>query len=104
MGYRNSPGEASFSGMGNFLLSSRLEEDQIILSLGGDAGAAQTYDLKTGKLVWRGEPSERGVYLSPTILNFIGEEHLFVAVEGSIIGLDPKNGKTRWKHPWKIFS
>ena len=78
-------------------------KDQIILSLGGDAGAAQTYDLKTGKLVWRGEPSERGVYLSPTILNFIGEEHLFVAVEGSIIGLDPKNGKTRWKHPWKIF-
>ena len=77
--------------------------NQIFLSLGGDAGAAQAYDLKTGKLVWRGEPSERGVYLSPTILNFLGEEHLVVAVEGAILGLDPKNGKTKWKHPWKIF-
>ena len=78
-------------------------KNKIILSLGDEAGAAQAYDLKTGKLVWHCEPSERGVYLSPTILNFLGEEHLIVAVEGSIIGLDPKNGKTRWKHPWKIF-
>ena len=78
-------------------------KNQIILSLGGDSGAAQAYDLKTGKLVWRGEPSDRGTYLSPTILSLLDEEHLIVAVEGAILGLDPINGITRWKHPWKIF-
>ena len=77
--------------------------DQIIVSLGGDTGAAQAYDIKTGKLLWRGEPSERGTYLSPAILPLLGEKHLIVAVEGSILGLDPMNGKTKWKHPWKIF-
>ena len=77
--------------------------NKIILSLGGDTGAAQAYDLKTGKLVWRGEPSERGTYLSPAILNLLGEDHLVVAVEGAILGLDPINGKTMWKYPWKIF-
>ena len=69
---------------------------QILLSLGGDTGAAQAYDLKTGKLVWRGKPSERGTYLSPAILNLLGEEHLIVAVEGAILGLDPMNGKTKF--------
>ncbi len=78
-------------------------KDQIILSLGGETGAAQSYDFKTGKLNWRSEPSERGTYLSPTILTLLGKEHLVVAVEGSILGLDPKSGKTRWEHPWKIF-
>ena len=78
-------------------------KDQVILSLGGKAGAAQAYDLKTGRLIWRGEPSERGTYLSPEILPLLGEGHLIVAVEGSILGLDPETGKTRWKYPWKIF-
>ena len=77
--------------------------DQIIVSLGGDTGAAQAYDIKTGKLLWRGEPLKRGTYLSPAILPLLGEKHLIVAVEGSILGLDPMNGKTKWKHPWKIF-
>jgi outer membrane protein assembly factor BamB len=43
------------------------------------------------------------VYLSPTILTLLGEDHLITAVTGQIVSLDPNSGKTRWEHPWKIF-
>ena len=78
-------------------------KNKIILSHGGEVGAAQAYDLNSGKLIWQGEPSERGTYLSPTILNLLGENHLIVAVEGAILGLDPETGIKKWEHPWKIF-
>jgi len=78
-------------------------KNKIILSLGGEAGAAQAYDLKSGRSIWRGESSERGTYLSPTILNLLDEDHLIVAVEGSILGLDPETGIKKWEQPWKIF-
>jgi outer membrane protein assembly factor BamB len=78
-------------------------KNKIILSLGGEVGAAQAYDLKSGRSIWRGESFERGTYLSPTILNLLDEDHLIVAVEGSILGLDPETGIKKWEQPWKIF-
>ena len=50
-----------------------------------------------------GSLTGNSVYISSSILNLLGEEHLLAAIEGKIAGLNPKNGKTLWEKPWKIF-
>ena len=54
-------------------------------------------------LVWESDLSGKGVYISSSVLTLLGEDHLLAAVEGKIAGLNPKNGKTLWEKPWKIF-
>lgn len=78
-------------------------KELIILNLGGEDSAVQAYSSQTGKLVWTSKLNGRGVYLSPTILKLLGEEHLIAAVEGKVVGIDPENGSTLWEKPWKIF-
>jgi len=75
----------------------------VIVSPGGEHGAVKSYSAKSGKLLWQSQLSGRGVYMSPTILTLLGEDHLITAVTGKIVSLDPNNGKTRWEYPWKIF-
>jgi len=77
--------------------------DLIILNLGGENGAVRAYSTKDGKLAWKSDLSGKGVYISSSILKLLGENHLLAAVEGKIAGLNPKNGKTLWEKPWKIF-
>jgi outer membrane protein assembly factor BamB len=78
-------------------------KNQVIVNPGGESGAVKSYSVQTGKLLWQSQLSGRGVYLSPTILSLLGEDHLITAVTGKIVSLDPHTGKTRWEHPWKIF-
>ena len=78
-------------------------KDLVILNLGGEDSAVQAYSSQTGKLVWASKLTGRGVYLSPTIIELHGEEHLVAAVEGKVVGLDPEDGETLWEKPWKIF-
>jgi outer membrane protein assembly factor BamB len=78
-------------------------KEQVIVNPGGESGAVKSYSAQSGKLLWQSQLSGRGVYLSPTILSLLGEDHLITAVTGKIVSLDPHTGKTRWEHPWKIF-
>ena len=75
----------------------------IILNPGGDNSAAQAYAKDSGDLIWTSSLHGRGVYMSPDILSLLGEDHLVVALEGKIAGLNPNNGDTLWEKPWKIF-
>ena len=77
--------------------------DLIILNLGGEKSAVRAYSINDGKLVWESDLSGKGVYISSSILTLLGEDHLLAAVEGKIAGLNPKDGKTLWEKPWKIF-
>ncbi len=77
--------------------------NMIILSLGGEKAAVKAYSIHTGDEVWQSQASGEAVYLSPEILSLLGEDHLIVSMVGKIISLDPKNGKTLWEKPWKIF-
>ena len=77
--------------------------DLIILNLGGENGAVRAYSTKDGKLAWKSDLSGKGVYISSSILNLLGENHLLAAVEGKIAGLNPNDGKTLWEKSWKIF-
>ena len=78
-------------------------DDLIIVSPGGKAGAVKAYDVTTGEPRWTSELKGAGVYLSPTVLDLLGEKYLMAAVEGKLAGLNPTNGNTLWEHPWKIF-
>jgi outer membrane protein assembly factor BamB len=78
-------------------------DELIILNLGGKKGAVCAYSINDGKLAWESDLSGKGVYISSSILDLLGENHLLAAVEGKIAGLNPKNGKTLWEKPWKIF-
>lgn len=84
-------------------LSPMLWNDRIILNLGGEHSAAQAYSKNSGDLIWSSRLQGRGVYLSPEILPLLGEDHLLIAVEGKVAGLNPNNGDTLWEKPWKIF-
>ena len=75
----------------------------IILNLGGEKSAVRAYSINDGNLVWESDLSGKGVYISSCVLTLLGEDHLLAAVEGNIAGLNPKNGKTLWEKPWKIF-
>ena len=75
----------------------------IILNLGGEKSAVRAYSINDGNLVWESDLSGKGVYISSCVLTLLGEDHLLAAVEGEIAGLNPKNGKTLWEKPWKIF-
>ena len=84
-------------------ISPLIWNDMIVLSLGGESAAVVAYSIDSGEQVWQSEVSGKGVYLSPEVLRLLNEDHLLVSVVGKIVSLDPKNGKTLWEKPWKIF-
>ena len=84
-------------------ISPLIWNDMIILNLGGETSAAKAYSTETGQEIWASQLSGRGVYLSPEIIKLLNEEHLIIAVEGKIAGLNPRDGKTLWEKTWKIF-
>tara|TARA_B100000035_G_scaffold3190_2_gene2732 strand:+ start:644 stop:1894 length:1251 start_codon:yes stop_codon:yes gene_type:complete len=84
-------------------ISPLIWNDMIILSLGGEVSAVKAYSIKSGKKVWQSEVAGKAVYLSPEVLRLLDEDHLIVSLVGKIVSLDPKNGKTLWEKPWKIF-
>jgi outer membrane protein assembly factor BamB len=78
-------------------------KNQVIVNPGGESSAVKSFSAQSGELLWQSQLSGRGVYLSPTILTLLGEDHLITAVTGKIVSLDPHTGTTRWEYPWKIF-
>ena len=84
-------------------ISPLIWNDMIILNLGGETSAAKAYSTETGQEIWASQLDGKGVYLSPEIIKLLNEEHLIIAVEGKIAGLNTSDGKTLWEKPWKIF-
>ena len=77
--------------------------DLVIMTPGGEKGAARAYHADSGKPAWVSGFHGEGVYLSPSILTLFGQEQLITAVSGKIAFLDPRTGQTSWAGPWKIF-
>ena len=84
-------------------ISPLIWNDMIILSLGGEKSAVKAYSINSGEQIWQSEVAGKAVYLSPEVLRLLDEDHLIVSLVGKIVSLDPKNGKTLWEKPWKIF-
>jgi outer membrane protein assembly factor BamB len=77
--------------------------DLVIVTPGGEKGAARAYQAGSGELAWSSDFHGEGVYLSPSVFNLLGTEQLITAVSGKIAFLDPRSGQTSWAGPWKIF-
>jgi outer membrane protein assembly factor BamB len=77
--------------------------DLVIVTPGGEKGAARAYHTDSGKPAWVSSFHGEGVYLSPSVMTLLGKEHMITAVSGQIASLDPRTGKTSWIGPWKIF-
>jgi outer membrane protein assembly factor BamB len=77
--------------------------DLVIVTPGGEKGAARAYRTNSGELAWSSDFHGEGVYLSPSIITLLGQEQVITAVSGKIASLDPSSGKTLWERPWKIF-
>ncbi len=75
----------------------------VIVTPGGEKGAARAYHSGSGKPAWVSDFHGEGVYLSPCILNLLERDQLVTAVSGRIAFLEPLSGRTNWEAPWKIF-
>ena len=75
----------------------------VIVTPGGEKGAARAYHSGSGKPAWVSDFHGEGVYLSPCIINLLGRDQLVTAVSGRIAFLEPLSGRTNWEAPWKIF-
>jgi len=84
-------------------ISPLIWNDMIILSLGGENSAVKAYSINSGEQIWQSEVAGKAVYLSPEVFRLLDEDHLIVSLVGKIVSLNPKNGKTLWEKPWKIF-
>ena len=85
------------------MISPLIWNDMIILNLGGETSAAKAFQRKLEREIWASQLSGRGVYLSPEIIKLLNEEHLIIAVEGKIAGLNPRMAKPYGKRLGKFF-
>jgi outer membrane protein assembly factor BamB len=84
----------------NFSMSPVIEDDLVILPIGGNGGTVAAFE-KSGKkatLVWRSkEITDAAAYNSVVPLTFGGVRQCLVFTDKQIAGLDVKTGKVLWK-------
>jgi len=83
--------------------------DLVIVAPQTPSAGVVAYEKTTGKLTWK-SPALSGIagYVSPSIVNIAGEDHLIMitgsvgrgrtARDGSVNGLDPRTGKVLWTY------
>jgi hypothetical protein len=72
--------------------------DLVIVNAADDSDSLRALDQSTGKLVWqRPSPAFEGSAVSPIVVGEQGSEVLVMVLAGSVWGLDPKTGATRWE-------
>ena len=84
-----------------FAGSPLIEGDLLVVEVGGGAGTqVAALDKSSGKTVWTGGDDKAG-YASPVALDLDGQRQVAVFGGTGVAGLDFKDGKVLWKHPWK---
>jgi outer membrane protein assembly factor BamB len=74
----------------------------LILAPGGpNDRSVVAYDKRTGERRW-GTRTEPAAYSSPMLADLAGRSQLIVAVQDSVLGLDPTTGNELWSFPWTI--
>ncbi|MCW0483824.1 PQQ-binding-like beta-propeller repeat protein [Gaoshiqia sediminis] len=109
-------GAGGFAPRGNFPIwaisqNPLIYDDLLVLaSQAPDAGVV-AYNKNTGNLVWKTPNLGNENYASPTVIEIHGEDHIVMVISstnpigrrdtpktpGSIVGIDPANGKILWK-------
>jgi len=73
-----------------------IEGDLIIVEAAGRGATLVAFDRKTGREVWASLDSKAN-YSSPIVIDQAGQRVLVLWVHGSVLGVDPANGKLLWE-------
>ena len=76
-------------------------DGRVVVQVGSDIHGGQILGLNpaTGATEWEWKGLGPG-YASPVVIDLGGQTHLVAMTEGSIVGLDAKNGKELWSVPF----
>lgn len=66
----------------------------------GNGSGIVAFDKKTGKEKWKSS-DELSSYSSPVLATLHDKKTVLYFARGGLIGLDPENGKERFKFPWR---
>jgi outer membrane protein assembly factor BamB len=73
---------------------------QIICLVGGEGTSVVSFDIKSGKELWRSLATAEIAYSPPTLIEDGGKKQLIAWLSETLNGLDPDNGKPLWMVPY----
>lgn len=80
-------------------------DDKVIVLTGHPAGkqggGVIAYNRTNGEPAWQ-SVQEKIAYASPALAELNGSRQLLIFSGFHFLGLDPADGKIRWKHPWNV--
>lgn len=77
-----------------------IERGLVIVQIGGEGNACLVaFDAKSGEERWRALPDQAS-YSAPIVIEQAGTRVLVAYTGDRVVGLDPKNGKLHWSHPF----
>jgi outer membrane protein assembly factor BamB len=77
-----------------------VENDLLIVQIGGEGACLVAFDKRTGKERWRALP-DNASYSAPIVIEQAGRRVLVCWTGDSVAGLNPSSGEVYWQHPFK---
>ena len=85
-----------------------LDGDRLFVNLGGTnpggthlgTGFTFAIDKRSGEVLWK-SPTDGGAYAAARTAEIDGARQLFVFHRGGLSCFDPKDGREKWKFPWR---
>jgi outer membrane protein assembly factor BamB len=77
-----------------------IDGNNIIVQGGAGAPFAVAVDKNSGAIIWKSE-NGLGGYAEPIVIDVNGAKQIVVFAGSGLYGLNPQDGKTLWKYPWK---
>jgi outer membrane protein assembly factor BamB len=96
-GSSNHHGEGLFWGLAG---SPIVEGGRVIVQPGGKGSSVAAFDVRSGKLAWKTGSDPVG-YGSPIVIEAGGMRQLIATTGSSFVSLDPRTGRSLWRHEWK---
>jgi outer membrane protein assembly factor BamB len=90
-------------GFFGIVCSPLIEGDKVILNVGGKGAGIVAFDKNSGEKLWQATEDEAG-YSSPVAASFGGKRYVLSLTRSGLVGLDPKNGKVFFEHPFRSRS
>lgn len=79
-----------------------VDGNQLITLVGGPNALVVSFDLKTGKELWRSLNDDMIGYCPPVIYDFDGVRQLIIWHPSAITALNPENGRQIWSVPFAV--
>ena len=76
-----------------------IEEDLVIVHIGGKDACLAAFDRKTGQERWKALP-DRASYSAPIVITQAGKRVLVCWTADRVVGLDPASGRLYWEAPF----